>query len=187
MNDHVKKLREIADKCKRHNHQPPTCYADGEALEAIAEAMTENPWREAIVAALKERNRYFEHDTREPAALLDDLLREVASIASHHANNRLRDLSGMAEQLIATGLAIRAAQRPEDRADVAITFEDAAKPFKARIAEDTIPVIDAWARGCEVQSRYRDVEDEWRDVGRPGEPCLPNFLHPMLEYRIKPS
>lgn len=147
----------------------------------------QNPWRDAIVSALKERNRYFENDGREPAAVLDELLRDVARIASNNANSRLAAFSELARTLIETGLAINAAQQPQDRAAVAMSYEAAAAPFKPRIADDTVAVIDAWARGCSVQSRYRGVGDEWRDLGRPGEPCLPNFLHPALEWRVRPG
>lgn len=150
--------------------------------------MTEtNPWRDALIAALKARNRYHEHGTKDPVSLLDDLLREVASIAAYEANSKLGALAGLAQQLISTGLAINAAQEPQDRSAVAMKFQDAADPMKPCIADDTIPVIDAWARGCAVQSRYRGVGDEWRNVARHNEPCIPNFLHPFLEYRVAPG
>lgn len=150
-----------------------------------------NPWRDAIVAALKERNRYFERDEREPAALLEDLLREVAAAASHNARQQLGALAGLADQLVQTGLAIRAAQQPEERNDVALTYQQAASGMEPRIAEDTIPAIDGWKIGCTVQSRYRGLGDhldnEWRDVGIAGRPCTPNFMHPMMEFRVKPG
>lgn len=149
-----------------------------------------NPWRDAVIAALKERNRYFERDDRSPAELLEDLLREVGGIASSNANRQLGALAGLADQLVQAGLAIRSAQQPEERNDVALTYQQSESDQEPRISEDTIPAIDGWKIGCMVQSRYRGVdhvENEWRDVGLPGRPCTPNFMHPMMEYRVKPG
>lgn len=141
-----------------------------------------NPWQEAIVAAYASRG-YRPLADMSPAKLLDDLLREVASAASRDAHQQLGALAGLADQLVHAGLAIRAAQQPEDRNDVALSYRE----DSPCIAEDTIPAIDGWKIGCTVQSRYRDCGDEWRDVGLPGRPCTPNFMHPMMEYRVKPG
>lgn len=150
-----------------------------------------NPWRDAVIVALKERNRYFERDGRSPAELLEDLLREVGGIASRNARQQLGALAGLADQLVQAGLGHpRRPAAPEDRNDVALTYQQSASGQEPRIAEDTVPAIDGWKIGCMVQSRYRGVdhvENEWRDVGLPGRPCMPNFMHPMMEYRVKPG
>jgi len=141
-----------------------------------------NPWRDAIIAAYTSRGGRRTDDLS-PADMLDDLLRDVAAAASHDARQHLQAFAGLADQLVRAGLAIRAAQQPEDRNDVALSYRE----DSPRIPEDTIPAIDGWKIGCTVQSRYRNCENEWRDVGLPGRPCTPNFMHPLLEYRVKPG
>lgn len=145
-----------------------------------------NPWRDTLVAEYKARGGGGHADEIGPAEILGFVLRTVASAASHEARKQLGALAGLADQLVHTGLAIRAAQQPEDRNDVALAYRE----DSPRIAEDTIPAIDGWKIGCMVQSRYRGVDhadNEWRDVGIAGRPCTPNFMHPMMEYRVKPG
>lgn len=53
----AKRLREIADKCKRHRHQPPTSYEDGEELCRIASELETAPAEDAVpVVATVYRN-----------------------------------------------------------------------------------------------------------------------------------
>lgn len=96
-----------------------------------------NPWRDALVAEYTARGVHHA-DNLSPANMLEFILREVAAAASHTARQQLGALAGLADQLVNTGLAIRAAQQPEDRNDVALAYRE----DSPRIAEDTIPAID---------------------------------------------
>lgn len=152
--------------------------------------MTElNPWREALIAALKERELQVHENRQTPTDLLEILIDHVALNASDNkAKKRLAHMAGIADQLIATGLAINANLHPDQRTAVAIPRDETGAPMNARMDEETIKVIEAWARGCKVQCRYRSAGDEWREVAlHDGDPCIPNFLHPMLEFRVRPG
>lgn len=146
-----------------------------------------DPWRDAAVAAMKAYGRYFEHamSTQTPEQLLADLLRSAGSDAAAPSRQRLRDLASIADQMVHCARSIADALQPAERWDVVMADAGPA------IAPDTVPVIKAWAEGAAVQSRYRcfpgiSNPDEWRDCARPGEQCIPNWMHQFMEYRVKP-
>lgn len=151
-----------------------------------------NEWRDALLQALKKCNRYFDgySEKAPPAALIDDLIRTTSAAAVYPLGQKLRDLADVADTLVGCAHAIAASMKPEDTWAVAMRNQQLV-PHPRGIAPDTVPIIKAWAEGATVQSRYRTVEghdeDEWRDVGISGGPCIPNFMHGLLEFRVKPE
>lgn len=148
-------------------------------------------WREAIVALLKQHRRWFGDETFDQSVAdyghaywLEDLMHTVGSAAAAPAEARLRQLASIADQLISCGLAIADALHADERRDVAMGRDCG---DGVAIPADTVAVIHAWADGAQVQSRYRGADDQWRDMAAPGERCIPNWYHSMMEFRVKPE